>query len=1087
MGAMLRGVLRFRLLILVAAAGVMFFGISVLRAAPVDVLPEFSPPHAEVQTEALGLSADEVEQLITVPLEADLLNGVEGVRVIRSESLPGLSSIVLVFAPGTDIYQARQLIEERLAQAHALPNVSKPPTLLQPLSTSNRFLMIGLSSDRLSHIEQSVIARWTIRPRLLGVPGVANVSVWGMRDQQLQVQVDPVRLRQQGVTLAQVIESAGNAQVVSPLSFLEASTPGTGGFLESPQQRLQVRHLIERIADPQELAKVPVSGTNGKLRLGDVSTIVVDHQPLIGDAVVDGGAGLMLVVEKFPGTSTLEVTEGVEDALETLRPGLSGLRTDTSLFRPASYIEEAGGNVAVVLVVGFLLMLLVLAGLRTSWRGLGVIAVTLPLSIITAALLLHLLGQGINALVVLGLAAGLSVMVDEGIVLSHRAIRSLRGPAAGRLPVSTAVTVAAHASRGPLTYATIASLLVALPVVVVSGRPGDFLEPMVRAYVLAVAAAVLVALVVTPVLTAVLYSRWRPGEGAGTAPRRLTAGYESLLGRLDRRQRIPWLVAGSCLLLGVAAIPALDTAVVPDFRDRSVVVRLDAEPGTSNTRMTELARGLVTQLRDVDGVANAGAHIGRAVTGDRVTNVDSADVWVSIANGADYKPTVEAIRRAAADVPGTRNQVLTYSADRIRDVGALVDGDNRVAGNGFDVLTGSEAPLVVRVFGENPEVLQREAERVRRLMGRVDGVVAPRVVPLLVQPTLDIEVDLDRARERGLTPGAVRRAAAALLQGIQVGSVFQEQKVFDVIVQGAPSTRTDVEAVRDLLIDAAGGKRVRLGDVADVRITDAPAVIQRDAVSRRIDIEAGIEGRDAGAVAADIERRLQRGGFPLEYHAEVFRAGAGDEAGAGRVAGFAVAVLVAIFLLLQAAFRSWSAAGLVVGLLPLTLAGGLAAAMLGGEFSLGSAVGLVAVLALALRSSLLLVADARAATTSADGQREAVRQAAQEQFASTLSSLAAFGALVLPMAVLGSRPGLELLNPFAVAVAGGLVTTAVVTLVVLPALLPMVTLAPAAAAPEQRLPTTIDLDAREVVTVGADGMPYQRAADVAAGTDGAAR
>ena len=235
--------------------------------------------------------------------------------------MPGLSSIVLVFERGTDVYRARQLVEERLTQAHALPNVSKPPTLLQPLSSSSRVLMIGLSSTELTPIEQSVIARWTVRPQLMGVPGVANVSVWGMRDQQLQVQVDPERLRDRKVTLSQVIDTAGNAQVVSPLTFLEASTPGTGGFIETPQQRLQVRHLLEKIADPAELAKVPVEGTDGRLQLGDVADIKVDHQPLIGDAVVDGGPGLILVVEKFPGVSTPEVTAGVEQALEKLGPG----------------------------------------------------------------------------------------------------------------------------------------------------------------------------------------------------------------------------------------------------------------------------------------------------------------------------------------------------------------------------------------------------------------------------------------------------------------------------------------------------------------------------------------------------------------------------------------------------------------------------------------------------------------------------------------------------------------------------------------------------------------------------------------------
>ena len=332
--AIVRSSLRFRLLVVGIAVGVMVVGIVQLRDAPVDVLPEFSPPHAEIQTEALGLSAEEVEQLITVPLEADLLNGVQGVDVIRSESIPGMSSIVLVFEPGTDVYRARQLIQERLTQAHALPHVSAPPTLLQPLSSSSRVLMIGLSSNELSPIERSVIARWTVRPRLMGVPGVANVAIWGMRDQQLQVQVDPERLRDMNVTLPQVIKTAGNAQAVSSLSFLEGSTPGTGGFIDTPQQRLQVRNVLDQIANPNALGKVPVEETGGRLRLTDVADIRIGHQPLIGDAVVNDRDGLLLVVEKFPGASTLEVTHGVEEALDELQPGLAG-PADGHLHLPA--------------------------------------------------------------------------------------------------------------------------------------------------------------------------------------------------------------------------------------------------------------------------------------------------------------------------------------------------------------------------------------------------------------------------------------------------------------------------------------------------------------------------------------------------------------------------------------------------------------------------------------------------------------------------------------------------------------------------------------------------------------------------------
>ncbi|HYY76829.1 MAG TPA: efflux RND transporter permease subunit, partial [Gaiellaceae bacterium] len=345
--------LRFRLLVLAAAALTMAVGVSQLRGAPVDVLPEFTPPYVEIQTEALGLSAEEVEQLITVPMEADLLNGVEGIDVLRSQSVPGMSSIVLVFEPDADLYRSRALVQERLAQmgAAAMPNVSKPPVMLQPYSSSSRLLMFGLSSEEVSPIEKSVIARWTIQPRLLGVPGVANVAIWGFRDRQLQVQVDPERLAERGVTLQQVVETTANAQISSPLSFVEGSTPGTGGFIETPQQRLGVRHVFDKLRDPRELSKVPVEGTGGRLRLGEVANVKEDHQPLIGDAIVNDADGLLLVVEKFPGANTLDVTRGVEEALADLAPGLGGMQPDTSVFRPATFIENAMDNLMLASVI----------------------------------------------------------------------------------------------------------------------------------------------------------------------------------------------------------------------------------------------------------------------------------------------------------------------------------------------------------------------------------------------------------------------------------------------------------------------------------------------------------------------------------------------------------------------------------------------------------------------------------------------------------------------------------------------------------------------------------------------------------------
>nr|MBA2559927.1 efflux RND transporter permease subunit [Propionibacteriales bacterium] len=391
-----RSALTFRVLVVTLALGVLVLGVVLLPTSRIELLPEFEPPTVQIQTEALGLSAADVEQLITVPMEADLLNGVAFLDQIRSESVPGLSSVELVFDPGTDIMEARQVVAERLAQAHALPNVSRPPAMLQPTSSTSRVMMVGLSSEELSLIELSVLARWKIRPFLLSVPGVANIAIWGQREQQLQVRVDPERLRDNGVSLTQVVQTAGNALWVSPLTFVEASTPGTGGFIDTPNQRLTVQHISPIVA-PQDLAQVTIEDTQGRrLRLGDVASVVEDHQPLIGDGLVDDDQALILVVERFPSASTTEVTEGVENALGELAPGLPSVTVNPTIYRPASTIETALDDLRLILLVGLILVVFLATVIFREWRAVLVSTVAIALSLAAAGLVLYLRDATVN-------------------------------------------------------------------------------------------------------------------------------------------------------------------------------------------------------------------------------------------------------------------------------------------------------------------------------------------------------------------------------------------------------------------------------------------------------------------------------------------------------------------------------------------------------------------------------------------------------------------------------------------------------------------------------------------------------------------
>src|SRR3989442_410815 len=414
--------LQYRFLVVGIAAAMMVFGITRLGHMPVDVFPEFAPPTAEIQTEALGLSAAEVENLVTLNTE-ELLAGVPGLKNMRSRSVPGMSSVQLIFQPGTNLMQARQLVQERLILSYLLPNVSQRPIMLNPVSATSRTMMIGVSSKKLSPIELSVLARWTIKPRLMGVAGVANVSIWGQRERQLQVQIDPDRLRKHGLTQEQIIKTTGDSLWVSPLTFLNASFPGTGGWIDTPNQRLGVQHILP-ISTPEDLARVPVDGA--PVRLGDVATVVEGHPLLSGDVLHKGQAGLLMVVEKFPGTNTLEVTRGVDAALDALRLGLPNVDVDSRIFRAATFIEMAFDNLTTALLLGGVLVVLALGAFLASWRTALISLVAIPLSLLAAALVLYMRGATLNTMVLAGFVIAVGAIVDDAIVAVDHVVRELR-------------------------------------------------------------------------------------------------------------------------------------------------------------------------------------------------------------------------------------------------------------------------------------------------------------------------------------------------------------------------------------------------------------------------------------------------------------------------------------------------------------------------------------------------------------------------------------------------------------------------------------------------------------------------------------
>jgi Cu/Ag efflux pump CusA len=1023
--------LKYRLMVVAVAVAIMVVGVRQISEMPVDVLPEFTPTMVEIQTEALGLSAPEVEQLITVPMEQDLLNGVPWLKDIRSESVPGLSRILLIFEPGTDLLRARQVVQERMTQAVALPQVSAPPLMVQPLSSMSRVLMARLSSDEVSPIDRSVIAHWTIRPRLLGVPGVANVAIWGQRDRQLQVQVDPERLQEHDVSLLDVIETTGNALWVSPLSFLEASTPGTGGFIDTPNQRLGIQHLLP-IKTADDLAQVPMvaddlgeNRVDQVLRLSDVATVVEDHQPLIGDNISgDGDGDLLVVIEKFPDANTVEVTQGVEAALAALAPGLTGIEVDTSVYRPASSIETAIGNLGAALLVGALLLVLVVAAFSYDWRSTVISAVAIPLSLLAAGLVLYLRGTGFNTLVLVGFVVALAALVGDAITpidAIRRRLQQQRDATATSL--ADVIRGAVLETRGPLVYATLIGLLALLPVFFVGftwGLPNSFFGPLALSYALALLASMVVALTVTPALGLLLLRNAPLEQRESPLVYHLQHRYAQVVERIVRRPRWALGIWGVLMALGLAVLPLAAHAMIPSLQDRDLLIHWEGAPGTSLPEMNRVTGLVVQELQAIPGVRNVGAHVGRAIGSDQYTDVNGGEIWVNLDPSEDLQATVAAIQNVVDGYPGLDREVLTYSDERLREI-----------------LSGSPDAVVVRLYGQDLDILRTKAEEVRRLLGGIEGVADPHLSALIVEPNVEIEVDLAKAQEVGIKPGDVRRSAAALLSGMEVGNLFEDQKVFQVVVWGAPETRHSVTSVRELLIDTPGGDHVRLGDVADVRVAPSVNTITHDGVFRYIDVGAGVVGRDPNAVSGDIARAMEAVEFPLEYHAEVLGDYAAQQANQQKLLGFSIAALVGIFLLLQAAFGSWRLAGVVFLALPAALAGGLVTALaVDREISLGALAGLLGVFLLTARNSVVLMNSyQRAERDGGEPLRPVlVLSGARERVAPVVITALATGLALLPL--IGPAPllGNEIVRSTVVVILGGLVTATLVSLVVLPAM-----------------------------------------------------
>jgi CzcA family heavy metal efflux pump len=1002
--------LRHRIIVVALAVIAVVVSWRTLRTTALDVFPEFAPPLVEVQTEAPGLSTSEVEALVTVPLEA-ALNGVPGIDRIRSKSVLGLSSVVLVLEPGTDILAARLVVQERLARASSqLPSVARPPVMLSPLSSLSRVMKIGITSEKLSQVELTTLVKWTVRPRLMSIPGVANVAIWGQRDRQLQVLVNPDRLRAHDLSIDDVVRAAGDGVSLH-----------AGGFLDTPNQRLAVTHA-SAVRTTSELESIVVAQRNGTaLRIGDVATVVEGSPPPIGDAIINNVPGLLLIVEKQLGANTLSVTRDVEDALRDLTPALGEVHVDPTIFRPATFIEMSLRNLSRALLVGCALVVLVLLVFLADWRTALISSIAIPMSLLTAGVLLHYRGGTLDTMVLAGLVIALGEVVDDAIIDVENIVRRLRQNAALPNP-RLALAVVFDASlevRSAVLYGSLIVMLVFVPVFLLEGLTGAFFRPLALAYMLAILASLAVALTMTPALALLLLPK-HLGSGEVRVVSRLKGRYRRLLESFVDRPKSAFTTMAVLLVMTVATVPFLGEEFLPHFREYDFLMHWVEKPGTSIEAMRRITERASKELMAVPGVRNFGSHIGRAEVADEVVGPNFTELWISLDPSVDYESTVAKIQSIVDGYPGLYRDLLTYLRERIKEV-----------------LTGASATIVVRVSGPELAALRSQAEAIAKQLRGIQGIADLTVQAQVIVPQVEVRFRPERAAIFGITPAQVRTAAATVLGGAKVGEFSEDQKLFDVVVWGEPEVRKNLDAMRNLQVPLPGGGVVPLQSVADVVVTPTPNEITRENGSRRIDVTANVRGRDLGAVARDLRRTLAGHTFPQGYYAEVMGEYAERQASSSRLMLAGGLALVGIFMLLLIDFGSPRAATLVFLTLPFALVGAIAAVLLTGRIlSLGSLVGLVTVVGIAARNGIMLVSHYRhlELQEGVPFGRELILRGSEERLAPILMTACATGLALVPIVIGGDAAGYEIEHPLAVVILGGLVTSTLMNLVIVPTL-----------------------------------------------------
>ena len=1017
LGRLIRWSIDNHVFVLVGASVLLVAGTITAVRMPVDVFPDLTAPTVTVLTEAHGMAPEEVETLVTFPIET-AVNGATGVRRVRSATSQGISIVWVEFDWGTDIFRARQIVNEKLQLvASGLPEDVGAPVLAPISSIMGEIMLIAVTGDgSVSPMEMRSVADWTVRRRLLAIPGVAQVVPLGGEVKQYQVLVDPPRMAAFDVTLEDVLLAAEGSNV----------NASGGVFMEAGQEYLirgtgRVQHI-------DDIAQTVVAVREGTpVTIGDVTNVRIGAATRLGEGSANASRAVILTVQKQPDTNTLELTERILQELADIDSGLpAGMEINRGIFRQASFIETAVANVMRALRDGAILVVVILFLFLWSFRTTLISVLAIPLSLITAVLVLKMLDITINTMTLGGMAIAIGALVDDAVIVVENVFRRLRenrhrAPEMRR-PARDVAFEASNEILASIVVATLIISVVFVPLLFLSGVEGRMLRPLGLAYIVSILASLVVALTVTPALSAYLLPRSRAMDTVDEswAVQKLKRAYSATLGVVLRHPRLVMMGAAGLTGASLLALPFLGRSFLPEFQEGSLVISALTVPGTSLDESDALGRRIEEILLAHPAVAETARRTGRAELDEHAQGVNAAEIDARLdLSGHDYDTVLEELRSNLGIVPGTQ---ITIG----QPIGHRID----------HMLSGTRASIAIKVFGPDLYQLRRLAAEVEAVAQQVEGTVDVATEQQADVPQVRVAMERPAMARYGVTSSHLAEAIDVAFAGEAVSQVLEGQRAFDLVVRFAPEYRGSLDAVRAARVNTPVGSQVPLGTLADVRHDLGPNAISREDVQRLIVVQSNVAGRDVTSVVDDIQAAIGvevdlPSGYYIEYGGQFESA-----AEATRTIGLmSLLSLAAIFLLLFVEFGSVRQVFLVMVNLPLALVGGvLAVGLTSGVLNVATLVGFITLFGIAVRNGILMVSHYNHLLAEGVALRQAVVQGSMERLSPIMMTALTAGLALLPLALSGGEPGNEIQSPMAVVVLGGILTSLALNMVVVPVL-----------------------------------------------------